>query len=150
MPFFRRVLIHLVRLDHGVIQQVAVQPSPRMFLEVVPPLQQVLEVATQLSGHLGGGLAHGDTVEDQQELAGVAVRPLEGRPGPGVEHAAAGAAPVPQHRPSSAAVYPQGLPLTAPRAGQPLRVEHLDESAVARVLVHVALQREIHGYGPVR
>jgi hypothetical protein len=34
MPFFPRILVHLVGLDHGVSQRVAVQPSPRMGLVI--------------------------------------------------------------------------------------------------------------------
>jgi hypothetical protein len=65
MPFFPRVLVHLVGLDHPVVQRVAVQPPPRVLLEAVPQLQQVLAVAAQFTGHLGRGLARGDAVEDQ-------------------------------------------------------------------------------------
>jgi hypothetical protein len=36
MPFFPRVLVHLVGLDHGVAQRVPVQAPPRVFLEAMP------------------------------------------------------------------------------------------------------------------
>jgi hypothetical protein len=97
IPFFPRILVHLIGLDHGVAQRVAIQPPPRLFLEAVPELEQVLAVAAQLAGHLGGGLAVGDTPEDQEDLRGRAMGPLQGGPGPGVEDAAAFAALVVQH-----------------------------------------------------
>src|SRR5262245_53234547 len=147
MPFFPRVLVQLVGLDHGVAQRVAVQPPPRVFLEAVSQLQQVLAVAAQFAGHPGGGLARGDAVEDQQDLTGAVVRPLEDSPGPGVEHAAAVPTLVFQYRLAVAAVDTQALPLAAPGAGQPVGVEELDEFAVARILVQVVLQGEIHGDG---
>jgi hypothetical protein len=117
MPFFPRVLVHLVGLDHGVTQGVAVQPLPRVFLEAVPQLQQMLAVAAQLPGHPGRGLTGGDPVEDQQDLTGAAVRPLQEGPGPGVEDSAAVAALVVQDRLPVVAVDAQALPLTAPGTG---------------------------------
>jgi hypothetical protein len=119
IPFFPRVLVHLVRLGHGVIQRVAVEAEPRVLLEAVPQLQEVLAVAAQLARHPGRRLARGDAVEDQQQLAGAAVRPLQDGPGPGVEDAAAVAALVVQDRLPMAAVDAETIPLTAPGAGQP-------------------------------
>ena len=98
MPFFPRVLVHLIGLDHRVIQRVAVQPDPSVLLEAVPQLQEVLAVAAQLAGHLCRGLARGDAAEDQEDLGGAAMRPLEDGPGPGVEDTAAGAALIVQDR----------------------------------------------------
>jgi hypothetical protein len=117
-----------------------------VFLETVSQFQQVLPVATQFTGHLGRGLTRGDAVEDQHDLGGAAVRPLQGGPGPGVEDPAAVAALVIQDWLPVAVVDPQALPLTAPGAGQPIGVKQLDEFAVARILVHVVLQGEIHGF----
>jgi hypothetical protein len=113
IPFFPRVLIHLVGLDHGIAQGVAVQPEPRVLLEAVPQLQEVLAIAAQLASHLGRGPARRDAVEDQHQLRGAAVRPLQGGPGPGVEDAAAVAALVVQDRLPVAVVDTQSLPLTA-------------------------------------
>jgi hypothetical protein len=48
-----------------------------------------------------------------------------------------------------AVVDAQSLPLSAGGAGQPIGVEELDEFAVAGVLIHVVVQGEIHGRGPV-
>lgn len=145
MPFFPRVLVHLVGLGHGVIQRVAVQSQTRVLLEAVAQLQQMLAVAAQLAGHPGGGLPRGHAVQDQQELGGAAVRPLQEGAGPGVEDAAAVTALILQDRLPVAAVDPQAVRLTAPRTGQPLRVQEFDQFAVAGVLIHEVDQGEIHG-----
>src|SRR5262245_39133515 len=144
MPFFPRILVHLVRLDDGVIQRVAVQPEPGVVLEPVPQFQEMLAVAAQLAGELGGGLALGDAPEDQEDPGGAAMGPLEEGPGPGIEDAAAVAALVIQDRGPVAVVDPEPLPLPAAGAGQSLGVEQLDELAVAGVLVHGVVQGEVH------
>jgi hypothetical protein len=113
MPFFPRVLVHLVGLDHGVAQRVAVQPEPGPLLEAVPQLSEVLAIAAQLASHLGRGLARRDAAEDQHQLRGAAVGPLQDSPGPGVEDAAAVTAPVIQDRLAVAVVDPQASPLPA-------------------------------------
>lgn len=110
----------------------------------MPQLQEMLAVAAQLAGHLGGGLAGRDAVEDQHQLRRSAVCPLQGRAGPGIEDAATVAALVVEHRLAVAVVDPQALPLTAGRAGQAVGVEHRDEFAVAGVFVQVVDQGEIH------
>ena len=94
-----------------------------MLLEAVPQLQQVLAVAAQLAGHRRRGLPRRDAVEDEHDLGGAAVRPLQDGPGPGVEDPAAVAALVVQDRLPVAVMDPQVLPLTACGAGQPLGVE---------------------------
>jgi hypothetical protein len=147
MPCFPRVLVHLVRLDDGVIPRIAVQPPPRMFLEAVPQLQQVLAVAAQFTGHPGRGHTRGDAVEDPQDQTRAAVRALQDGPGPGVEHTAAVAALGVQDRLPVAVVDAQALLSTAPGTGQPPGVQQLDAFAVAGVLVQGILQGEIHGSG---
>src|SRR5262249_19305152 len=63
MPFFPRVLVHLVGLDHGVVQRVAVQADSGALLEPVPQGQQFLAIAGQLAGHLRRGGALSDPAE---------------------------------------------------------------------------------------
>jgi hypothetical protein len=94
-----------------------------VFLEAVPQFQQVLTVAAQLTGHPGGGLTRGDAVEDQQDLTGSAVCPLEDGPGPGVEHAPAFTALILQDRLPVAAVDTEALLSAAFGTGQPVGVE---------------------------
>jgi hypothetical protein len=113
MPLLPRVLVHLVGLDHGVAQRVAVQPEPGPLLQAVPPLQEVLAVAAQLASHLGRGSARRDAVEDQHQLRGTAVGPLQDGPGPSVEDAAAVTALVIQDRLAVAVVDSRASPLPA-------------------------------------
>jgi hypothetical protein len=145
MPFFPRVLIHLIGLDHGVVQRVAVQADAGALLQSVPQGQQLLAIAAQLAGHLRRGGPLGDPVEDHQQLRGAAMGPLQGGPREGVEDPAAGAAPEVHHGGAMTAVDPQALPLSAPRAGQAVRVEQFDELGVAGALVQIIDQGEVHG-----
>src|SRR5512142_2344539 len=45
IPFFPRILVHLVGFDHGVVQRVAVQADSGALLEPVPQGQQLLAIA---------------------------------------------------------------------------------------------------------
>src|SRR6516165_7893598 len=116
-PFFPRVLVHLIGLDHRVVQRVAVQADAGALLESVPEGQQLLAIAAQLAGHLRRGGALSDPAEDHQELRGGAMT----------------------------AVDPQASSLAAARAGQAVGVEQFDELGVAGVLVQIIDQREVHG-----
>ena len=145
MPFFPRVLVHLVGLDHVVAQRVAVEGEPGVLLEAVPQLQQVLPVTPQLPGHLRRGRALSDAAKDHQELRGAAVDPLQEGPGPGVEDTTTGAALVVQDRIAVAVMNPQALPLAASGTRQAVRVEEIDEFGVAGILVEIVVQREVHG-----
>src|SRR5262245_36946335 len=78
IPFFPRVLVHLIGLDHLVVQRVAVQADAGALLESVPQGQQLPAIAAQLAGHLRRGGPLGDPVEDQQQLGGAAMGPLQG------------------------------------------------------------------------
>jgi hypothetical protein len=62
-------------------------------------------------------------MEDQKELGGAAVRPLQDGPGPSVEDPATASALIVQDRLTVAVVDPQVLPLTARGTGQPVGVE---------------------------
>src|SRR3954453_21896413 len=48
IPFFPRVLVHLVGLDHLIVQRVAVQADSGAPLQSVPEGQQLLAIAAQL------------------------------------------------------------------------------------------------------
>ena len=145
MPFFPRVLRHLVGLDHLVAQRVAVQADPGALLEPVPQGQQLLAIAAQLAGHLRRGGTLSDPAEDHQQLRGAAMAPLQGGPGEGVEDPAAGAALEVHQGGAMAAVGPQAFPHSAPRASQAVGVEQFDQFGVAGVLIQIIDQREVHG-----
>src|SRR5262245_4271655 len=143
-PFFPRVDVALVGLDHGVAQRVAVQAQGGVVLEPVPQLEQVLAVAAQLAGHPGRRLGLGDAAEDQQQLRRRPADAPQGRAGEGVEDAAAAAALEVDHRVAMAAVDAEAVGGPAPRAGQAVGVQQLDEPLVAGVLVHQVDQGEVH------
>jgi hypothetical protein len=145
MPFFPRILVHLVGLDHRVVQRVAVQTDAGALLEPVPQGQQFLAIAAQLARHLRRGGALSDPAEDQKELRGAAMSAPQRGPREGVEDPAAGAALEVHHGGAMAAVDPQASPLPAARAGQAVGVEQFDEFGVAGVLVQIVVQGEIHG-----
>jgi hypothetical protein len=145
MPFFPRVLVHLVGLDHAVVQRVAVQADSGALLEPVPQGQQLLAIAAQLARHLRRGGALGDPVEDHQQLRGAAMGPLQGGRREGVEDPAATATLEVHDGGAMAAVEPQALPLPAARAHQAAGVEQLDELDVAGILVQIIDQGEVHG-----
>ena len=145
MPFFPCVLVHLIALDHGVAQRIAVQPDPAVLLESVPQRQQVPAVATQLTGHLGRRCPLGDAVEDHQDLGGTPLDALEESPGPGVEDASAGTALVVQDRLAVSAMDAHIVPFSASRASQTVGVQQFDKFGVASLLIEVFDQREIHG-----
>ena len=145
IPFFPRVLVHLVGLDHVIVQRVAVEVESGTLLEPVPQGQQFLAIAAQLARHLRRGGALSDPAEDHQELRGTAMGPLQGGPREGVEDPAATAALEVHQGRAMAAVNPQVLPLSAARASQAVRMEQFDEFGVAGVLVEIVEQGEVHG-----
>src|SRR3954468_9101303 len=135
MPFFPPIPVHLVGLDHLVVQRVAVRTDPGTLLESVPQGQQLLAIAARLARHLSRGGPLSDPAEDQEELRGAAMGPPQGGPREGVEDPAAAAALEVHHGGAMAAVDPQALPLPAARAGQAVGVERFDELVVAGALV---------------
>jgi hypothetical protein len=147
-PFFPRVLVHLVGLDGRVAQRVAVEVPAGEFLESMPQAEQVLAVVVQLAGHLRGGSALGEAVEDQQERAGAGLAAVQGGPGPGVEDAATFAASVVQDGVAVAAMDGEPPSLSTPGAGQSVGVEQIEELLVAGGFVEVIHEGEIHGRGP--
>jgi hypothetical protein len=70
--------------------------------------------------------------------------PLQGGPCEGVEDPAATAALEVHHRRAMAAVNPQALPLRAAWARQAIGVEQFHQFGVARVLVQIIEQGEVH------
>jgi hypothetical protein len=142
-PFFPRVLIHFVRLDHLVAQRLAIADLCRLGLEPVPQIEQVRTRQRQFPRQSGRGHALGDAAQDQHNLR----RPL-GRAGEhgareGVEHPTATPAAVVQHRRPMSAMHVR-LVRPAARTPQTVGVEHSDQLIVARLLVHEPVKWEIH------
>jgi len=147
IPFFPRVLVHLVGLDDGIVQRVAGELESGTLLEPVPQGQELHAIAAQLARQLRRRRALGDPAEDHQELRGAATGPLQRGPREGVEDPATSAALEVHHRRAMAAVDPQVSPLPAARARQAIRMEQLDQLRVAGVLVQIIDQGEVHGQG---
>jgi hypothetical protein len=145
IPFFPRVLVHLVGLHHSIVQRVAVEVESGTLLEAVPQGQQFLAIAAQLARHQRRGGALSDPAQDHQELRGTAMGPLQGGPREGVEDPAATAALEVHEGRAMAAVNPEVWPLSAARASQAVRMEQFDELGVAGVLVEIVEQGEVHG-----
>jgi hypothetical protein len=145
MPFFPRVLVHLVGFDHRVGERLAGAGPRGRLLEPVPEGQQVGPVALQLAGQLGRGHPLGDAAKDQDDLRGPAMGLVEGRPGEGIEDPAAARAAVVEHRGAMATVDGQALAGAAAWTGQAVGMEELDDPSVAGVFIHQLGDREVHG-----
>lgn len=143
-PFFPRILVHLVGLHGRVVQRQRVGRCQGRPLEAVPQLQQVLAVPLQLAGQPRRGLALGDPAEDQEDLGGPSVGLVEGRAGEGVEYPAAGATAVVEDRRAVPPVDLEVVAAPAPRAGEALGMEGLNEFLIAGVLVQELDDREVH------
>jgi hypothetical protein len=95
-------------------------------LQPVPQPQQPRAVALQLAGQLGAGRPLGDPSGDQDQLAGPPADAVQERAGEGVEHPAAAATAVVEHRGAVAAVDGQAVARPAPRAGQAVGMQPAD------------------------
>jgi hypothetical protein len=144
-PFFPRVLVHLVGLHHRVVQPRTVSIPPGGVLEPVTQPEQLLAVATQLAGELGGGDPLGEAPEDQHQLDDRPLGAPQRRAGEGVEDPMAGLAAVIEERGAVAAMDTQTVACPAPGTNQPVREKPVQELGVAGVLVHQLGDREVHG-----
>jgi hypothetical protein len=138
-------LIHLVGLHHLVVPPALVSEAVSRVLEPVPQLEQLLAVAAQLAGELGGGHPLGDASEDHHQLDGPPLGALKERPSEGVEHPPAARATVIDDRVAVAVVDDQPVARPTPGAGPAVGVQPADERAGAGALVHQVRDREIHG-----
>jgi hypothetical protein len=103
-PFFPGVLVHLVGLHRRVVQPGLVPVPPGGVLEPVAQREQLLAIAPQLAGELGGRDALGEAAEDQHQLDDRPSGALQGRAGEGVEDATAGPAAIVEDRGAVAAM----------------------------------------------
>ena len=148
MPFFPRVLEHLVGLDRRVGQRRPVETREGQFLETMAELEQLRTAAAQLAGELGGGDALGDPAEDQDQFDRPPLGPPQCRAGEGVEDAAAGEAAIDQERGAVAAMDLEAVAVAAMGASQAIGMEQTHEELVAGRLVHQVGDREVHGRVP--
>src|SRR6516225_3042861 len=103
MPFFSRILIHLVGLRSGIGQRALRQRRPGALLQLMPQFQQMATATTQLACQSGGRSTLDDAAYDQEELRGGTMGTVQRRVGPGIENPAT----------SPAAVIEDGCPMTA-------------------------------------
>ena len=78
MPFFPRVLVHLVGLGVVIRQWGAVGGGQRPRLDLVSQPEQMLAADADLASEFGRGHTLGDTSEDQEDLGGAQMGPLPG------------------------------------------------------------------------
>src|SRR5215467_5666705 len=72
-PFFPRILVGLVGLQHFVVQRHEIAVAEGQVLETVPQVEQRRAVAAQLTGQLGGGDPLGEAAGDQDQFPGPAL-----------------------------------------------------------------------------
>src|SRR5215467_3548179 len=84
-PFFPRMLVSLVGLQHFVVQRHEIAVAGGEVLEPVPQVQEFRAIAAQLAGQLGGGDALGEATDNQDQFAWPALDAAQGRAGEGVE-----------------------------------------------------------------
>ena len=145
MPFFPRILEHLVGLDRRIGQRCPIQLLGGPLLEAMSEFEQLRPAAPQLAGQLGGGDALGDAAEDQDQLDRPPLGPLKGGLGEAGADAPAGGAAIGQDRGAVAAMDLQVITVAAVGAGQAVGMEQADEELVAGRLVHQLADREVHG-----
>jgi len=144
-PFFPRVLIHLVGLDHRVAQRPRpVGRRPRRLLQAVPQRQQVTAADPKLARQAGGGLALGDPAQDQHDLGWAVVRAGQSRLREGVEDAAAVPAAVVDDRVAVAAVDDHAIGLPAPRAGKAAGMQPAEHRVVTLRFIHEFNDGKVH------
>jgi hypothetical protein len=148
MPFFPRILVHLVRLGLVVRQRCAVGGVQRARLDRVPEPEQMRTANAHLAGECRGGHPLRDAAEDQEDRCGAQMGPLPGGGGEHVEDPAAGFAAVIDDRGvGTAAVDVEAVAGATPGAGEPVSVEQIEELLAAPLLVHQVDDREVHEVG---
>jgi hypothetical protein len=143
-PFFPRILVGLVGLQHRIIQRQDVAVAGGEVLESMSQSQQLRAVAVQFAGQSGGGDPWGEAAEDQDRLAGPALGAVQGRAGEGVEDPTAVAAAEVQDRGAAPAMDGHAVVSMAARAGHAVGVQPGDELVIARLFIHQADDREVH------
>src|SRR5512135_3543195 len=101
--------------------------------------------ATQFPSQLGSGHALGEPADDEDDLRGVIMSPLEHGPRPGIEDASTDSAPIVEDGCSIVAVDEEPVWRLAARTTEPLRVEQVEEEMITGILIHQMVDREIQG-----
>ena len=144
-PFFPRILVGLVGLQHFVVQRQEVAIAEGEILEPVPQVQEFRTVAVQLAGQLGGGDALGEAADDQDQFPGQAPAAVQGCAGEGVEDPVAVAAPEVQDGVAAPTVDDHAVVSMAAGTGQTVGMQPVDELGIAGLFIHQVDDREVHG-----
>jgi hypothetical protein len=148
MPFFPRILVHLVGLGLVVRQRRAVGGVQRAGLDLVPQPQHVLAADPHLAGQLRGGDPLRDAAEDQEDLDRAEVCPLPRCSREHIENPSAPLAAVIDDRGvGTMAVDVQAVAGATTGAGEPVGVEQIEELLAAPLWVHQVDDREVHEVG---
>jgi uncharacterized protein YunC (DUF1805 family) len=146
MPFFPRILVHLVGLGVVVRRRRAVGVGQRASLDRMPQPEQMLAADADLTGEFRGGHPLSDAAEDQEDLCGGQMGPLPGGVSEHVEDpATAFAAVIDDRGVGMVAVDVEAVAGTTAGAGQAFGVEQIEELLAAPLLVHEVDDREVHG-----
>lgn len=144
MPFFPRILVHLVGLGDGIGHGRLVQGLLRQALQAMSERQQFGAVQTEFTRQLRRGDSLSDAAQDQHDLGWRFGRSGKHRPREGVEDAAAGTTAVIQHRFPMPTMNGESFVGLTSRTGQPIRMQQVDQFGVTGILVHEVLNGEIH------
>jgi hypothetical protein len=146
IPFFPRVLVHLIGLGLVVRQRRPVGLGQRPGLDRMSQAEQMLAADADLAGELGGGLPLGDTAEDQKDLRRAQVSPMSGGVSEHVEDPAAIlAAMIDDRGIGTTTVDVEAIAGATTRASESLGMEQIEEPLAATLLVHQVDDREVHG-----
>jgi hypothetical protein len=143
-PFFPRILIHLIGLDHAIDQRRAPQARLGVALQLVSQFQQMPATAFELPGQLRRARALRHAAQDQHPFTTRAMRLLQQRSGEGVEDAPASTASIIQHRIARATMHAKSLAFLARRTTQAVRMQGSNQTLVTRSLVHEISNCKIH------
>jgi hypothetical protein len=149
MPFFPRILVHLVGLGVVVRRRRAVGVGQRASLDRMPQPEQMLAADADLTGEFRGGHPLSDAAEDQEDLCGGQMGPLPGGVSEHVEDpATAFAAVIDDRGVGMVAVDVEAVAGTTPRAGESVGMEKVEELLAASLLIHEVNDREVHEGDP--
>jgi hypothetical protein len=144
MPFFPRILIHLVGLGDIVRKRGWWRREHGMLLQAMPQLQQHAAITIQLTSQARRGGALGNPTQNEDDLTGSAVRVVESSLRPGVEDASAIATLVIEDRSAVAAMNIQTIRCATARTSQTTRMEDVHQEVITGGFIHEIDKGKVH------
>jgi hypothetical protein len=144
MPFFPRILVHLVGLGSVIRQGCLVEGLLGQSLQAMAEFQKSGAFEFEFTGQARRRGSLGDAAQNQHHLRWPLGRTFQGRSGKGVEHPLTGAASIVQNRIPIPTMDVETGPCATLRTAKAGRVQQFNQFGVAGVLVHEVLKREIH------